>query len=215
MLNNKSLRGSLAVFALSVSLVASGCGSGSTKNVVIQGVTGPNVSFVNNLMTMTVVLQNVALDAGGRISIPQAPNSYLEIGPDFQSNGTLISLGLDANDINNLTGHNANLLNPLQLPGGRPLPGVAAGSLPGLAIQVPKWDNMVLYFGPSVFGTFVPVKLPFSNFIGSYRFYADNGTAVGTLSVVGADAANANSGFLLLINISGTVANLLKTAPQN
>ena len=212
MLNKKSLRGGLAVLVLGVSMVATGCGSGSTKNVVIQGITGPNVSFVNNTMTMTVTLQNVNLQFGGRVSIPQAPNSYLEVGPDFQSNGTLISLGLDANDINSLTGNNAHLLNPLDLPGGRPLPGVAAGTMPGLAVQIPKWDNVTLYFGPQVFGTFVPVTLPFSNFIGSYRFYAADGTSIGTISVVGADAANKNSGFLLLVNISGKVASLLKTA---
>ena len=192
---------------LAVSLFS--CGKGSGKNVKIDGVIGPNVSFVDGKFTMSVVLQNVGFDGGARIPIPKMPNSYVEVGPDLQSNGLLISTGLDSKDLIALTKGKVNSLDPLTLPGGRPLPGVSTGWLPGLALEVPKWDHMVFYVGTNVFGIFVPVKLPWQNYIGTFRFYDPAGDAVGNLSIVGQDANKKNAGILLLINLQGKIAGLM------
>src|SRR6185437_3629383 len=150
-----------------------GCGKGSNKNVQIDGVQGPNVGFVDGTLTMSVVLTQVSLNVGARVEIPNMPNSYLEIGPDFQTNGTLISIGLAAQDITKLAG--GDLLDPSTLPGGRPLPGVIDGQLPAIAVTVPKLDHIVFYVGPTVFGVFVPVALPWQNYIGTFRFYDGTG----------------------------------------
>lgn len=190
--------------------VASGCGKGSSKNIKIDGVDGPKVNFVDNKLTMAVVLKNVQLDVGARIPVPHMPNSYLEMGPDFQSNGLMINVGVDANDVKALAGNSSNLLDPTTLPGGRPLPGVALGQLPGMAIQVPKLENLVFYAGPEVFGVFVPVRLPWKDYMGTFRFYDGSGDQIGNISIVGTDAQDKNSGFLLLVNLRGKVGKLIQ-----
>jgi hypothetical protein len=186
---------------IAVSLL-SGCGKGTTKNVKIDGVKDPTVGAIDNKLTMAVVLENVSFDGGGRIPIPKMPNSYVEVGPDLQSEGMLISVGVDMRDIAALTHGAINVLDPLTLPGGRPLPGIAQGWMPGLAVQVPKWDNIVFYLGTNLFGTFIPVKLPWQNYMGTFRFYADNNQRIGNISIVGLDNDNKNSGFLLLVDLS-------------
>lgn len=197
-----------ATLLLGFSLALSGCGKGSGKNVAIDGVDGPHVNFIDNKLTMTVVLKNVGLDFGTRIKIPNFPNSYLEVGPDFQSNGYLLAIGIDSKDLQKMVGGGAELLDPTLLPGGRPLPGVIDGRLPGMALYAPKLANLTLYLGPAVLGVFVPVKLPLKEHIATFRFYDGAGLQVGNVSVVGQDTTGANSGFLLLINLKGRVEKI-------
>ncbi|MEK6577864.1 MAG: hypothetical protein AABZ55_01440 [Bdellovibrionota bacterium] len=192
------------------SLGISSCGKGSNKNVLIDGVDGPRVNFVDNKLTMSVILKQVTIDFGLRIQIPKLPNSYVEVGPDFQSAGYMISVGIDANDLKALTHDGFNTLDPTSLPGGRPLPGVVEGQMPGLAVEIPKWHNLAFYFGADVFGTFVPVKLPIKDVIGTFRFYDGAGDRIGNISVVGKDANDKNSGFLLLVNLHGKVGQLIQ-----
>jgi hypothetical protein len=197
----------MAVVALSAA--GTGCGKGQSKNIKIDGVVGPNVNFIDNKLTLSVVLTKASIDFGARIPVPYMPNSYLEVGPDFQTNGYLIAIGVDARDVVALARDYVNLLDPNTLPGGRPLPGVAQGELPSLAVQVPKLNNIVFYMGPQIFGTFIPVKLPFKDYMGTFRFYDGAGDPIGNISVVGADQASENAGFLLLINLRGKVGNLV------
>jgi hypothetical protein len=215
-LNKKNKTGAtmLAVLCMvSVSAMLTGCGAGgSGKNVKIDGVGGPNVSFIDNKFTLTATLANVDVDFGLRLPIPNMEQSYLEIGPDFQSNGLLISIGIDVRDLNKLVGDNVHLLDPTRLPGGRPLPGVVGGQMPGFAVEVPKLNHTAFYVRKDVFGVFIPVKLPWKETIGTFRFYDDNGNRIGNISLVGADSEGKNSGFLLLINISGQVAKIMASA---
>jgi hypothetical protein len=192
-----------------VSVSATGCGKGSKKNVKIPGVSGPFVNIVDNKLTMSLTFTEIQFDEGIRLEIPKMPNSYVEVGPDFQSAGYLLSVGLDVNDIKTLTHDGFDVLDPHSLPGGRPLPGVVEGQLPGVAVQIPKLKDVVFYVGPQVFGAFVPVKLPIKTAIVTHRFYDGAGDQVGNISVVGTDAQNDNSGFLLLINLAGKVGKLL------
>lgn len=199
----------IAAFALT----ACGQGSSNSGNVAVDGVTGPTVSIVNNTFIMSMTLNDVSFSGGGQVPIPNMPNSYIEVGPDLQSNGLLISVGISVTDLANLLKGDIDLLSPQTLPGGRPLPGLADGYLPAIAIQVPKWDNIVFYVGSNVFGVFVPVTIPLENYIATFRFYDSSGDAIGNLSVVGEDTNKANSGVLLLINIAGKIATLLNSAP--
>lgn len=193
----RKLKPLYAIFAGALALTGCG-GSGTGTNPTISGVSGPNVSFVNNDVVVSMVLENVSLDGGATIPIPKYPNSSFEIAPDFQSGGTLLSLTISATDF---LGNQGAGLNPQTLPGGRALPGVAAGSLPAIAVQIPKLDNAVLYLGPSVIGVFVPVKLPnIDGAIVTYRFYNTANAAVGNISVVGPDTSGANSGILAMMD---------------
>jgi hypothetical protein len=201
------------VLSLAVMLSASACGSGSGagagKNPVISGISGPTATFVNNDFILSMTLANVSIDAGLTVPIPHMPNSSIQVGPDLQSNGMLISVSLNVTDLQGLI-KGVDFINPQTLPGGRPLPGVSAGEIPAIAVQVPKWDNMVFYVGTTVFGVFVPVKLGIQNDIATFRFYDTKGDDVGDLSIVGEDSTGANSGILLLIPIAGQVATILK-----
>lgn len=200
----------LALSALT--FATTGCGKGSGKNIKIPGVDGPRVAFVDNKMTLWVVVQGLAIDLGARVQIPHTNNSFIEVGPDLQSNGSLFSIGIDIADIKKLSGNGVNVLDPLTLPGGRPLPGITEGFLPGVAVQVPKWKDVAFYFGSKVFGVFMPVKMGVKDLIATYRFYSDQGVRIGNLSLVGQDASGANSGFLMLIDLSGAVGNIVANA---
>ncbi len=197
--------------ALTLSLAA--CGSGSGKNIKIEGIKGPKVAVFDNKMTMWVTFENITIDVGARVAIPKAPNSFIEFGPDLQSNGSIISIGLDLSDIRALTGNGFNLLDPLTLPGGRPLPGISEGYLPGIGVQIPQWHNIAFYFGTRVFGVFVPVKMGIPNLLATYRFYSDSGTRIGNISLVGQDEQKKNSGFLLLVDLQGLVGQMVARAP--
>ena len=189
----------LACIPLAFLLVACG-GSGGGSNPVINGMNGPNVSVVNGSITVSMVFQNLVADAGAVIPIPKYPNSSIQIGPDFQSNGTLFSLTVSAADY---LGNLGNGLDAHALPGGRLLPGVASGSLPSVAFQIKQLANTTFYVGPDVIGCFVPLSnLNTNGAIVSFRFFDTTNKPVGNLSVVGADAQGQYAGVLLLLSPS-------------
>jgi hypothetical protein len=195
--------------ALTLALSVSACGRGSSKNVKIDGVDGPRVNYVDGKLTMAVVLKNAQIDFGVRIPLPYMPESFLEVGPDFASNGYLINLGIASKDVIALAKDHVNELDPMTLPGGRPLPGISEGFLPGLAVQVPKLNDIVFYAGAALFGVFIPVPLPWQDYIGTFRFYDGAGDSIGNISIVGRDTEANTSGFLLLLNLRGKVGNLI------
>jgi len=194
-------------------LLLTACGGGNNKNPQIDGVTGPNVSMVNGMIVTSMVFQNIVIDGGATIPIPKYPNSSFQIGPDFQSSGTLLSLSLSVEDF---LGNQGVGLDPQTLPGGRLLPGVVGGALPAIAVAIPNLNNSVLYVGPEVIGLFVPFeKLDLSGAIITFRFFNSERNPVGNISLVGSDANEKNAGILLLMDpsllgIHGEEARLAK-----
>jgi hypothetical protein len=209
LLNHKKGTALALAFAAIIPVLFTGCGSGSGKNVKISGIDGPKVSFVGGKFLMTVAFKSLDLGGGLRLPIPNMPESYLEIAPDLASNGTLLAMAIATSDINALS--KLNSVPPTELPGGRPLPGVINGQLPGFAVTVPQLNHVTFYIGPQVFGAFVPVRLGIGQLIGTFRFFADNGKQIGNISIVGEDDHKENSGFLLLVNLaSSTVQSLMR-----
>lgn len=210
----QTLKMKSALLATLILATSSACKSGNGTNVDVDGIDGPHVTFVDNKFMMTIVFNTIDFDGGIRIPLhPQKmPNSYIEVGPDFASNGLLMVLAVDVADIAVLTGGAIIPLDPLTLPGGRPLPGVSQGFLPGLAVSVPRWKNTTFYVGKTVFGAFIPLPIPLSQIVGTFRFFDSRGNRIGNLSIVGKDEQGANSGVLLLINISGQVGSIVKDA---
>ena len=186
----------LGLFASSNMITACGGGAGNTNSY--KSVFEYSASLVNDVFLFSFTLKTLQIDAGGRFQIdPKLPNSYLEIGPDFKSNGTLLTVGLAVKDVSNSLG-GIKFPDAHALPGGRPLPGVDVGALPSIAVTVAKLHDLTFYFGNSAFGLFVPVNLPIKGAIATFRFYAD-GKRVGNASFVGQDADGKNSGILLLM----------------
>jgi hypothetical protein len=201
----KKFAGTSLAVLMAITLTACG-GAGSGKNPLIQGITGPDVEVVNGRLVLSMVFQNIHIDGGATIPIPKYPNSSIQVGPDFQSSGTLLVLTVSVTDF---LGDKGTLFNAQTLPGGRPIPGIAAGVMPAVAIQVPQLMNMVFYVGPEVLGVFVPFgKLNMQGAIVSFRFYNKASEPVGMLSLVGSDAAGLNAGILALIRAD--LAGILK-----
>ncbi len=197
----KLLKAKKFAFALSLAALTSlaGCGGGKGTNPTIDGIDGPFVEYVGGRVLLSMVLKNVVVDAGVTMPIPKYPSSTLQIGPDFNSTGTLISLTINAADF---LGNKGEGFDPTTLPGGRPLPGVAAGALPAIAMQIPSLSNAVIYVGPEVLGFFMPFnKLDTGGAIISFSFHNKDGDRVGTLSLVGSDANGKNAGILALMNV--------------
>jgi len=179
----------------------SGCGGspgGIVENPQIDGITGPNVALLNGSVIVSMIFHNITIDAGATIPIPRYPNSSFQLGPDFQTGGMLLALTLSIVDF---LGNQGVGLDPKTLPGGRPLPGVAAGALPAIAVLIPVLRQSILYIGPSVIGLFVPFgKIDLEGIILTFRFFDTNKNPVGNLSLVGADGRGENSGLLALMS---------------
>ncbi len=187
----------MAIFTLGF---ATSCGGGGVGNIQIAGVRGPTVALSQDNLLISMVFENVQLDGGLRYNIPKYKYSYLEISPDLQSSGTLMSISISVKDI--IEG-NLDRLDPQKLPGGRNLPGVSGGSLPAVAFSIEKFHNMTFYLGKQVFGIFVPAKIGVDGAIASFRYYVSQ-KAAGTISLVGNDESGDNAGVLLLLDISGS-----------
>lgn len=203
----------LPVLALSISMILfTSCGknaSGETS-LSIPGVDGPKLQLVGDQMLISIVFENIAVDGGLRYPIPKYPNSHIEIGPDFESNGTLMVVAVDLDDVFNGA---LQQLDAQSLPGGRALPGVASGRLPAVAFSIPKWKNMAFYLGPKLFGIFVPVKINMQGAMITARFYVD-GSRQGNISLVGEDSNGDNGGFLLMLDMSSSTQKALKSVAK-
>ncbi len=196
---NKWKKVFVSLIALSTLGFATSCGNNSSSNIQIAGVNGPTVTLLQDNLMISMVFENVQLDGGLRYNIPKYKYSYLEISPDLQSSGTLMSISVSLKDIvdGGLDG-----LDPQKLPGGRSLPGVTGGSLPAVAFSIEKFHNMSFYLSKDVFGIFIPAQVGVDGAIASFRYYM-NQKAAGTISLVGNDDKGENAGILLMINLKG------------
>ena len=188
-------------------MFSASCGEGQSQ-LSIPGVKGPNLVLQADNLLISMVFENIELQGGLRYAIPKYNKSYIEVGPDLESSGTLMSVSVSLDDV---FGSSVQQLPAQQLPGGRALPGVASGALPAVAFTIPKWKNMAFYVGPKFFGVFVPVSLNIGvDSIITARYYSGSARA-GNISMVGADQNGENSGFLLLLDMSSTVKRRLKS----
>ena len=195
----------LGTLVLSLMTVSTSCGKNDSSNISIPGVTGPTVTLLDDNILISAVFQGMELDGGLRYQIPKYKNSYLELSPDLQSSGTLLSVSVSLKDV--FDGE-LQKLDPMKLPGGRALPGVASGALPAVAFSVEKFHNMAVYLGPEVFGIFIPSKVGVDGSIASFRYYVSSKRA-GTISLVGSDTNGENSGILLMLDLKGKVKQQL------
>jgi len=191
-----------AIFTLGF---ATSCGKNSANNIQIAGIQGPTVALLQDNLLVSMVFENVQLDGGLRYNIPKYNYSYVEVSPDVQSNGTLMSISISLKDIMN---GGLEKLDPQKLPGGRNLPGIAGGALPAVAFSIEKFHNMSFYVGKNAFGIFVPSKVGVDGAIASFRYYISQKRA-GTISLVGSDEKGENAGVLLMLDTSGAVQTQL------
>lgn len=203
----KKILSGLLILLFAVSMTACKKDIGGKSTLAIPGVDGPKLHIIDDKLLISMVFENLTIDGGLRYPIPQYPNSHIEIAPDFESDGTLMVVAVDLDDV---FSSSLDLLDPMTLPGGRALPGVASGKLPAVAFSIPKWKNLAFYLGPKLFGIFVPVpNLDMAGVMVTARFYA-GGKRQGNVSLVGEDTNDENSGFLLMLDLDSTTKKKLK-----
>ncbi len=198
----KKLGLKLSLLVASASLIAFAGGNSPTTGTntwSIDGVNGPTLTYASNVATIYATFPSVQISAGATIAIPKMPNSTFEVAPNAAGGGLLLQATISAVDVANLL--KLNVLPPTELPGGRPLPGIAGGTMPGVAVQVPALDNITLYIGSNLFGIFVPVSIKDDQVTGTFSYYDQSNNLMGNISIVGNDASNKNGGFLLLIDV--------------
>lgn len=62
---------------------------------------------------IATVFEKIQIDRGLRYALPKFKNSYVEVGPDLQSDGTLMAISVSISD---LLGDLADVLDPQTLP---------------------------------------------------------------------------------------------------
>lgn len=206
----KTIQTFLLATTLTLTLFISSCGE-TGKNIQIPGVDGPTLSLHEDKVLISIIFENMLVDGGIRYYIPKYKESYIELSPDFSSGGTLMSVSVSLQDIFN---NGLQKLDPQRLPGGRPLPGVASGSLPAVAFSIDQFYHMAMYLGPDVFGIFIPFDPGFDQSIATFRYYLGD-TRMGNISIVGNDANGLNGGILLLLDMKGAVKKKLEGIAKN
>lgn len=194
---------------VTLGLFSTSCGKGTSgANIQVPGVNNMSVVLNQDFVLISMVVQSVQLEGGLRYNIPKYPNSYLEISPDLQSAGTLMAVNISLKDVFNI---NTQTLDPLALPGGRAIPGIAGGRMPAVAFSIEKFHNMGVYLGPKIFGLFIPVKnLGIGTSMVTARYYT-GANRIGNISLIGADANGENSGILLMLDMGANVQSKLKS----
>ena len=197
----RSLLATLLIMIFASSTVS--CRGGSDEPLGVEGLNMPDVEYDSEFIYITALFDNLQVLGGLRYVIPKYPNSYLEVGPDFESNGTLMSIAIAFKDLGS---GKLNNLDPQTLPGGRPLPGIRGGKLPSIAFSIEKFNNIHIYAGNKFLGVFLPMpSLDIDHLILTYRFNLDNGTRAGNFSIVGQDKNGENGGALLMLSLKKEV----------
>ncbi len=195
-----------AALCLTTAIAFSGCRNG-TATGSIDGVQGPNVSYDSKFLTVSMVFNTLQIEGGLSMPVPDHPNSTISLGPDLKTGGTLLTYTIAVPDL----GTSLNMA-PTTLPGGRPLPGVAGGSLPAISFEVPQLQNSVFYVSKQFVGFFVRTDfLKMQDAIITLRLNDQNGKYMGTVSAVGPDSLKQNAGVLVLLSIDKLTGNAIRT----
>lgn len=185
-------------------LMLAGC-NGDSTNITIPGVKGPSLSLEQDYAKVNAEFENISIDNDMDIPLPGFQTSYLTLESNGNG-GSRLEIGLSWQEI---LGDDVDVRDPQTLPGGRALPGIPTGTLPGVSFTLKNFHDLTIYAGKNFFGIFYPFNLKVDGSIISSRYYLGK-KAVGTLSLVGKDDAGENSGFLLLLAIDDATKKRLK-----
>ncbi|MBI3019398.1 MAG: hypothetical protein HYY61_05860 [Deltaproteobacteria bacterium] len=106
-------------------------------------------------VTLSIPLKGQEILVGIKLDIPDLEGSFVELIPQAGNTPASVFLSVPAKAFDNPP---FRLRDPGTLPDGRPLPKIADGKLPAVALAVPQRNNIVFYLGLEVAGIFVPTK---------------------------------------------------------
>lgn len=174
----------------------------------IPGVNGPKVNIQNGKILLSVELENVDLGVGATLPVPKLKNSTVTVGPsmggDGSFGGTLIQVAFDLNDVES---DQFKVVDPQLLPDGRPFPFLIDGTLPAIAVNVPKAKNATFYASTKVFGFFLPIKIPEDFNVSVHYRIKINGKNYGIVSLIHADENGVGSGLVALLTLKDVREN--------
>ncbi len=106
-------------------------------------------------VTLSIPLKGQEILVGAKRDIPDVTGAFVELIPQVGNTPASVFLSVPAKAFDSPA---FRLRDPGTLPDGRPLPKIADGKLPAVALVVPQWNNVVFYLGLEVAGLFVPTK---------------------------------------------------------
>lgn len=151
---------------------------------------------------LSAVFPLLEIPTGATIPLTGLGNSYIEVGPDFESGGALFVANISLADLL----RNPDSFPRVGLPDGRPIPGTRLGSLPGRAVNLPAFGTSLLYSDRDLFGLFLPIDLGNLPVNITTRMRDAEGNIIGMLTAVAKGGASGASGALFLFPIEGTSA---------
>jgi len=187
----------------------------------IPGVNGPKVGIQDGKILLTVELEAVEMNAGLTLPLPKLQHSTVTIGPamhdDGTFGGTLIKVAFDPKDVEN---DNFRVVPSNVLPDGRDFPFMVDGSLPAIAVNVPKVKNTTFYMSTKLFGFFLPIKLPPEFNVSVHYRIKVNGKNYGIASLIHPDVRGEGAGLVVLLTLDDIRNNsgaqkLLKMSKKN
>lgn len=177
-------------------LMATSCGN-DPKLPEIPGVKGPLFNLMDGKVVVTVKLLKANLNVGAKVPIPKTKESYFEVSPNLEDGGTLVVFYLDVDDLKNM---DIGIGDGNTLPDGRPIPGIAGGTLEGSLRADTELLDMSFYFHKSLFGFYVPLGWNTNGF-GGYWNVIINDKNIGMLGAVASDSQGRGAGFILFLRL--------------
>lgn len=181
---------------VSLMLLASSC-TDQEDGQYIPGIDGPQVNIQNGKVLVSVELVNINPDLTTTLPVPKMDNTDITLGAGPKG-GTQIQVSFDLNDVES---DEFQVVPPEVLPDGRPFPFMVEGTLPAIAIHVPRSKDMTYYVSTKVFGFFLPLKVPadFQDDI-NYRIRI-NDKNYGIVSLIHPDEHGEGSGVVVLLTL--------------
>lgn len=186
---------------LGLNLAACGPTSAKGGSSGINGLGGYKLDIANGYARLSIVFENLQADVGARIPLQRPANAYIEIGPDFNSNGTLFVITVPAASLFQGT----DGLPLAGLPDGRPIPYIRNGLLGATQVNLPLFGTTYLYLAADVFGIFIPVNLPDVPVMVTTRIRDEGGNVLGALVGIPKGRTGWISGILFLFPIDGGI----------
>lgn len=169
----------------------------------IPGIDGPKLNIQDGKIILSVGLESIDVGAGATLPIPKLDHSNLTVAPRLEG-GTLLQVALDPKDIKS---DEFEVVPYETLPDGRPFPFLAGGSLPALAIHIPKALDTTFYASNKVFGFFLPIKLPPEFSVSIHYRLKINGNNVGIVSLIHPNEEQTGAGVVLLLTMEQITNN--------
>jgi hypothetical protein len=178
----------------------SACGKQSIEEKTdIPGIHRFQLQIANGNASLAVAFESLETDAGAVIPLQRPRGASIEIGPDFQSNGTLFKISVPLASLFD----GGNGLQQAGLPDGRPIPFIRDGHLGAIAVNLPVFGTTYFYLANDVFGMFIPANLPDFPLMISTKIRDDRGNVLGILAGIPRGSVGAVSGILFLFPIDG------------